>query len=291
MDLSEAIVHALLQGLTTVLPLSETGHQVAARIWLGSDRGLPALSSIAQLGCLVALVVVVRQRLARAFTEGIRGLARPAILQSSEGGRDAVAMVLASLVAATSDILLRPYVSELNATPLVVGAGLLLTAAGLASTTLTPPPRHLTPAAAGALLVGLAHGLAAVPGASRIGAAFIVLRWLGVGGWRAAEAALLMSVPVMALQVARLALETPKVGMLGGGLITLVALLSCAGALLGASLWRALCERNRTVWLSLWLVPLALAVLGYGRALPQPVEQLPVRGDVAHIAPRPSSRC
>lgn len=284
MDLSDAVLHALLQGFTTVLPLSETGHQLAARIWLGGDHSLATLSSVAQLGCLVALLVVARKRAARAFTEGIRGLARPAVLQSTEGGRDAVAVGLASLVAGTSDILLRPYVSDMNVTPVVVGVGLLLTAVGLGSTAFTPPPRHVSPAALGALLVGLAHGLAAVPGASRIGAAFVVLRWLGVGGWRAAEGAMLISVPVMALQGARLALEAPRVGALGVGWFALVVSLSCVAALVGANLWRALCERNRTPLLGLWLVPLALAVLAYGRALPQPVEQLPVKAASAATA-------
>jgi undecaprenyl-diphosphatase len=133
----------------------------------------------------------------------------------------------------------------------------------------------VAPGAAGALLVGLAHGLAIVPGCSRIGAAFVVLRWLGVAQWRAAELALMVSVPVMELGGARLVLERPDFSALDASQMTLAMLLSFVAAALGASWFKALCERHRAAALSLWLVPLSLAILAYSRALPDPMEAIP----------------
>ena len=97
MDLGSAVVYAALKGVTTALPLSDSGHQLAALIWLGRDGELATQMAVAQIGCLLAFFVVVRERLATAFSEGIRGIAQPAKLQSSVGGRDATAVVVASL--------------------------------------------------------------------------------------------------------------------------------------------------------------------------------------------------
>jgi undecaprenyl-diphosphatase len=272
-ELSDAVVFAALHGVTALLPVSASGHQFVARIWLGTPRGLGALEALAELGCLLAMVVITRKRLGRACVEGIRGIARPAVLQSSAGGRDALAILLAALVAAATGLLMRPL-SDINGIPMVAGAGLLLTGVALASTVWAPPARHVAPGALGALVVGLAHGLAVVPGTSQICAAFVALRWLGVGSWRGAEMAMMVSVPVMALTGARLAFVHPDFDALGAAEIALAVTLAFVTASLGATWWKALCERQRSAWLSLWVVPLALAVLAYGRALPDPSEPL-----------------
>jgi undecaprenyl-diphosphatase len=268
--LADAVVFAALQGVTTLLPISASGHQFVARIWLGTPRGLTALQALADLGCLLAMVVVVRRRLGLACLEGIRGLLRPAVIQSSAGGRDALAILVASLVAGATELLVRPQLTSVNEMPLVAGAGLLLTGISLASTAFAPPPRQVAPGALGALLVGLAHGLAMVPGMSRIGAAYVALRWLGIGSWRAAEVAMMVSVPVMALQGARLAFVHPDFAALGSAQLALTVVLAFVTASLAASWWKGLCERRESAWLSLWVLPLGLAVLAYGRALPDP---------------------
>lgn len=278
LDLAKQVAYAAVEGLCGALPLSASGHRIAASVWLGEAEAALALTELAQIGCLAALIVVVRARLASAFAEGIRGIARPSVLQSQSGGRDAIAIAVGSIVAIGVDTGVRPTLSMLNDTPTVAAAGLLLTAAALASTGFAPAPRHLCPTALGAALVGLAHGLASVPGASRIGAAFIVLRWLGVTGWRAAEMAILITIPSLALAAIRLFAEPTT--LLGGGPaageLALAVTVAFVSASVAASWWKLLCERARTPWLGAWLVPLALALIGYGRALPHPTDPLPL---------------
>jgi undecaprenyl-diphosphatase len=276
MDLTHAVGFSALEGLTMVLPLSDSGHQLVARMWLGAGPELDGIHAFAELGCLIAVAIVTRRRLAAALSEGIRGIARPALLQQSGGGRDAIALVLAALTATVSETLLSTWTSPLNAMPVVVGVALMLGAAGLWSTRLAPAPEHTQPNALGALLVGLAHGLAVVPGASQVGAAFVVLRWLGVSGWSAAEMALLVSAPVLAFRAARRWLTHPdwSVGM-SGSEIALVIVVAFSGAALAAAWWRALAEKHRTPLLSMWLVPLGLAVLAYDRALPAMADARP----------------
>lgn len=276
MNLVDAVAHAALEGLTRVLPLSDTGHRLVGQMWLGESRGLGALTRLAEIGCLLALVLTLRGRLGAALSEGIRGIAKPAVLQETDGGRDATALVLAAIVALVTELPLRPLATAANEVPLVVGVGLLATAAGLLSTFLAPAPRYTSPSPAGALLVGLAHGLAVVPGASQIGAAFVMMRWMGISGWNAAELAMLVTIPVLGLRTSLLAFRGLDLSALPVAQIALAVVVAFVTASLAATWWRSLADKSRTPWLSLWLVPLALAVLAYGRALPRPTDHMKV---------------
>ena len=268
MDLLEAVAYAAVQGLGSALPISASGHQLAATIWLGGETEAARLLPVAHFGAVLGVLMVVRRRLVVAFGQGIRSVARPSILQSSAGGRDALAIPVAALVAGALQLWLQPRLAALENVPLVVGVAMLLTAASLLSTTFAPAARHTCPGALGALFAGAAYGLAVVPGASQIGAAFVIMRWLSVERWRAAELALLISVPLIALETTVWFAEQGSAASLFRGQAALTLLVSFLLAALAATWWRALCERRRTAWLNLWLVPLSLALLAYGRALP-----------------------
>lgn len=140
LDLAKQVVYAAIEGLCRVLPVSASGHRVAASVWLGEVEAGIALTRVAQLGCLAALVVVVRTRLGAAFADGIRGIARPSVLQSQTGGRDAIAIAVGAIVAIATEMSLAPILSAVNGTPTVAAAGLLVTAAGLLSTARAPAP-------------------------------------------------------------------------------------------------------------------------------------------------------
>jgi undecaprenyl-diphosphatase len=266
MELAALVLFAALYGLGTVMPVSETGHLVAARVWLGGGRALEPLCTAATAGALVAVILVTRRRLGRALGEGLRGIARPAVLSASEGGRDVTAMVIGAVVMAAVEALLRPWTSPLDATPTAAGVGLLATAAAVASTRLAPAGKAGAPGAGGAFLAGLAGGLAVVPGASRIGAAFVLMRWLGLGGWRAAEMAMMMAVPALALEAAG-RFANGGLEPLGAPSAALGLTIAMVGAALGAAWWRVLCDGERTPWLAAWLGPLGLALVAYGRGV------------------------
>src|SRR5687768_6871425 len=100
MELAELVVFAALLGLGALLPISESGHVVAARVWLGGGRALEPVTLAAGIGVLCAVIVVTRRRLGLALGEGLRGIARPAVLQASDGGRDATALVIGAVVMA-----------------------------------------------------------------------------------------------------------------------------------------------------------------------------------------------
>jgi undecaprenyl-diphosphatase len=280
MNLGLAALHAAIEGFFSTLPLSASGHRLAARIWAGEVRDLPACVAVAQLGCAAAISIVTRARLGAAFAEGIRGIARPSVLNEG-AGRDAVGLAIAALVGAVGHGVASAWSSPLNEVPTVAGAGLLLTAAALASTAWAPSglsPERLGPSPWGAMMVGLAYALAVLPGLSAVAAAYVVARWLGIATWRAAETALVVSFPALAFgSIRSLVADGAPFDSAG---VAIAAVVAFVAALLAASLWRAICERQRTALLALWLLPLALAILGYGRALPHPTTDLPLSASV-----------
>jgi undecaprenyl-diphosphatase len=266
MTLTETVVRAALQAVAVVLPISESAHRALGDLWLGpADRA--ALGGLAaHLGSLLALALLVRGRLGAACAAAGRALRRPTLLAANDAGRDARAVLIAATVSLGLELGLAGPVARLEQQPLCVGAGLFATAAILALTPLAPSPRALTPGPLGAVAVGLAHGLGTVPGASQVGAAFVVLSWLGVRGWRAVELAFLVTVPTLGVAVAREighALATE----LRPSPATVAALAaSTLVGLLGASAWKRIADGNRGLVFLGWIVPLGLAMLGYARA-------------------------
>lgn len=274
MPLLHVAVLAALQGLTEALPVSGSGHGVAARLWLdpGAAGGLPALL---HLGTALGLVVAARRRLAAALGEGVRAIARPTLFRASPAAHDAVTLLIGTVVSLLVSAATLPRVEMWAASPTAAGAGLCAAGLALASTGLLP--RHLGPlgpgagrpgpSLAGAVLVGIAHGLAVFPGASRVGAALTVLLWIGVRPGRAVDLAFLLTVPSLVFAFARHAGQ----GGIDPGVIALGLVLAFLGTLFASGALRTLVERRRLGALALWNLPLGLAMLAYAHALPHAV--------------------
>ncbi|XXX76912.1 undecaprenyl-diphosphate phosphatase [Sorangium sp. So ce134] len=272
MGLVDVAVLAAVDGAAQALPISASGHAAAARLWLRAADGDGWALAAQALAAAAALAVAARQRLLRALGEGARALARPSLFRASPPARDAALLALgaaASLIVATA---LRPYIALWGQAPLAVGLGLLATGAALASTAIAPrrDGRGATdaPSLAGMLAAGAAHGVAALPGGSRVGAALVLLLWLGVRPARAVELALALSIP--ALVASGLAEARALGGPPPGAAAALGLLIAFLSALAAAAALRALAERRRTGALALWVVPLGLAMVAYAHALPGP---------------------
>ncbi|WP_437622555.1 undecaprenyl-diphosphate phosphatase [Sorangium sp. So ce1151] len=272
MGLVDVAVLAAIEGAAQALPISATGHGAAARLWLRAvDGGAWAVAAQA-LAAAAALAIAVRQRLRGALGEGVRGLARPSLFTASPPARDAALLALGAAVSLLVAAALRPYAARWGHAPLATGLGLLATGAALASTAIAPrrADRDETdaPSLAGMIAAGAAHGVAALPGGSRVGAALVLLLWLGVRPARAVELALALSIP--ALLVSGLAEARALHGPVPAAAASLGLLAAFVGAAAGAAALRALAERRRIAALALWIIPLGLAMVAYAQALPGP---------------------
>jgi undecaprenyl-diphosphatase len=262
----EAALLGVLQGLTEFLPVSSSGHLALAEILFGIEEAGLALNVMLHGGTFLATLLVLRRQVAPAVVDGVRGLVRPAFFRNTPGGRDALVVLLASLPTAMIGFSIRDFVEEWTHSPLVVGLGFVVTTCLLLSTRWARIGRDEVPTAFGAVLIGIAQGLAVMPGISRSGATITLALWLGVRPDRAFELSMLMSLPAIVgavlLTVADAGGDTELwIAFIGA----VVAFLSGVGALF---LLRRLVIRGHFSLFSLWVLPLAVATLALARAWP-----------------------
>ncbi len=194
MEPLQALILALLQGLTEFLPISSSAHLIIPSLVLGwPDQGM-AFDVAVHVGTLLAVVVYYRRDLtdmAMAFvTPGTAG---------AESQRQLVFMLaLATVPAVVVGFLADNYIeSHFRTLPVIATTtlvfGLLL---GLADR--DAGSRHAALGLRIALLIGLAQTLALVPGVSRSGVTITAALLLGLSRHESARFSFLLSIPVIA---------------------------------------------------------------------------------------------
>lgn len=192
-----AALLGLLQGVTEFLPVSSSGHLAAAGLVFEIPEMSLALVVLLHLGTLLATVAVMHAELRQLAVASLRGLSAPRAFAATDDGRLLVNLVVASGVTVAVAFGLRDAVDAMSSSALVVGCGGLVTAGVLWSTRSSRGARDtLTPALAA--WVGLAQGIAVVPGVSRSGMTIGCAMALGLSGPAAFRFSFLLSVPVIA---------------------------------------------------------------------------------------------
>ena len=236
MPLLHIVVLALIQGLTEFLPISSSGHLVLIPIVTGwQDQGL-TIDVAVHVGTLAAVALYFW----RDLTGLASGLARLAVGRGGPEARLALHLVVATLPLVGLGIVVYGVLGSGVMRQVTViawatfGFGLLLLVADRFSVTV----RRLEHMTLGhALFVGLAQGLALIPGTSRSGITITAARMLGYERREAARFALLMSIPAIlgagTLAAYDIYLEpSPALGLdalLAAGLAFVVALAAIAG--------------------------------------------------------------
>jgi undecaprenyl-diphosphatase len=264
--LPEVLLLGVVQGVASVFPISSDGHLALLQMLLGSEADA-ATSVFLYLGTLAAIVLVLRKRVTSALVEGTRGVLHPSLLKDTQGGRDAVTVVLATIPTAVLSLSLKGLAELWSSSPTMVGACCLASALALGSTYWAPRGEKDTPSPLGAVLMGVAQGCAVLPGFSRTAATLAVLLWVGVRGERALELSFLAAIPA----ICGAALLEARHGLLGDD----SDLVLCAGTavtlvfgLLAFRILRSLVARRVVSVFALYLVPLGVATVAWGYARP-----------------------
>ncbi len=215
LELFEAILLGIVQGLTEFLPVSSSGHLLLGQYFLGLDQdrfGLPFDVAL-HLGTLVAVISFFWRdllRMARAF---VRSLA-PRGRNLADPDQRLAYLILASTVpAAVIGFFLEDFFETAVRSPWVVVFNLVLV--GILFIVAEAVGRRSRRAEKlrlwEAFGIGLAQAAALVPGVSRSGATITLGLFLGLRREEAARFSFLMSVPIIAgagsLQLAEVASE------------------------------------------------------------------------------------
>jgi undecaprenyl-diphosphatase len=261
-DMGTAIVLGAVQGVTEFLPISSDGHVALGAMLFGVSDEMP-LSMVVMLhvGTLVATIIAFREDLTLLAKGAWSGVRQPRAYLASPDGRLVTGIVVASAPTALIGLLLEDRVEGFSRVPWIVGACLLASALVVFATRRGGGDAEVLPPWQ-ALLVGVAQGLAVMPGLTRSGSTIAVAMMLGLSGPAAFRFSFLLSLPAIAGATLLKARDTQELAALGPGVI--------AGALTAlivgyvALRWlRALVRQGRFWTFALYLVPLGLGVIAW----------------------------
>ena len=199
MDILQAVVLGIIQGLTEFLPVSSSGHLEIAKAIFG-DQSMPAESMLMTVilhgATALSTLVVYRKEVAQIF----KGLFA---FKNNDEFQFSIRIVLSMIPAAVIGVLFDEQIEQLfSGQILLVGAmlgvtGLLLFLADRAKRT------EKDVSLASAVIIGIAQAIAILPGISRSGATISTAVLLGIDKTKSARFSFLMVVPLILGKMAK----------------------------------------------------------------------------------------
>lgn len=213
MELVDAVILGLVQGITEFLPVSSTGHLVLVREWLSIDEvnGL-AFDSVLHFATTAAVMLYFWSDIWSLMQVGLRKLSRLPVNE-----RDITllyALIIGTIPAAVLGFFLETLISDYLRTSLIV-AGVLFTASVFFMYTewrYYLRPAHGVLTIRKGLLIGCYQALALIPGMSRSGATLAGGMLLGLSRYEAARFSFLLAIPITLGAGSKMLIELLKEG-------------------------------------------------------------------------------
>jgi undecaprenyl-diphosphatase len=197
-DLFQAIVLGIVQGLTEFLPISSSAHQRIVPALLGWDDPGAAFTAVTQLGTEAAVLIYFRHELWAIVTTWLRSLREPA-LRSHSDARLGWYLIVATIPIGILGLAFEEQI-ETGARNLWL-VGTVLIVFGLVLGYADRSGRHERKieqlSTRDGILIGLAQSLALIPGVSRSGATMSAGLLLGLQRPAAAKFGFLLAIPAV----------------------------------------------------------------------------------------------
>lgn len=201
MNLLQALLLGIVEGLTEFLPVSSTGHLTIVEKLLGlrlDDPGVTAFTALIQVGAIVAVLLYFRRDISALASAWFRGLRTPAERQRLEY-RLAWYVILGSIPIGVVGFLARHLISGSLRNLWVVVAGLvgwslfMFLAERVGAKDRGESSLNLTDT----VVIGLVQCLALIPGVSRSGATISAGLFRGLDRVTATRLAFFLSIPAL----------------------------------------------------------------------------------------------
>lgn len=206
MTILEAIVLGILQGITEFLPVSSSGHLVLMQHFLGIKKSQVFFDVMLHFGTLGAVIIVyyrliqslVRTSFSTLFQIGFYQHPRLTI-NSTPGLKLIWFLLLGSIPTGLIALLFKSSLEAIFGKPMVVAVMLIVTGLILQLSRFGQKPLQVeTPLRAWHTpLIGIAQGLAIIPGISRSGSTISISLLLGLSPQVAAQYSFLLSIPAI----------------------------------------------------------------------------------------------
>ncbi len=186
MNIIEAILLGVLQGITEFLPISSSGHLVIGQRLLGISTPGLTFEIAVHLGSLLSIVFVFWKDLIGILTS----------LRDYSTQKLILAIIVGTLPAVLVGLYLMDAVEAAFTSLTVVGIALLITGTALIFSRWSKTITNTVSPFSG-LLIGVAQALAITPGISRSGATITTALFLGVDRSTAARFSFLLAIPAI----------------------------------------------------------------------------------------------
>ncbi|MBP3191314.1 undecaprenyl-diphosphate phosphatase [Natronogracilivirga saccharolytica] len=231
MDIIQAILLGLLQGITEFLPVSSSGHLALGRALLGRDLE-PGITFeiVVHFGSFCSIVVYFRKKIWEILTDIFKSFSPSGIRSKrfiSDGNTQLSYIILLSMIpAGLVGFTMKENIEAIFLNPFFVSCMLLVTGTLLFSTKFVGNPEKDVDVKRG-ILVGVAQAFAILPGISRSGSTISVSLFSGMSRQKAANFSFLMVLPVLAgamllemIEIAETGIEMTAVISLFAGYLT-----------------------------------------------------------------------
>lgn len=232
----ETIFLGIVQGLTEFLPVSSSGHLVIFENLLGMKEPEILLDASLHLGTLIAVCIYFRKDLVNMVTE-LWSFVSPSSNKEDlkPNARLAMMVVLGTVPTAIIGLAFKDSIEKAFGSLFVVGIMLLITGV-IVGITRFIPKAHCTATRVGpliALAIGVAQGLAIMPGISRSGSTIVCALLLGLDRELAGRFSFLLAIPAIlgavvlqldADAIQRVGVAPLILGLVSSGIIGFLAL-------------------------------------------------------------------
>jgi undecaprenyl-diphosphatase len=185
LNIFQAILLGMIQGITEWLPISSSGHLVLAQEYLNLSVPL-VFDVLLHFGTVVVILFVFRKEISQ--------IIKP-YLHRDFSDKTGLYIIWASIPVALVGFFLHDQIKAMFSSTLTVGVALLIT--GLFLFTSERFKRSENLSAINSMLIGVAQALAIIPGISRSGATISVSLLSGIERKRAASFSFLLAGPAI----------------------------------------------------------------------------------------------
>jgi len=229
MDIVQAIILALIQGLTEFLPISSSGHLILPSEVLGwPDQGL-AFDVAVHAGTLLAVLLYFRQDVADIVCGSVKSLSG----NVTPSGRLGLCITIATIPAGLAGLFFNDLIETHARTSAVIASTTIIFGLLLAwADTKRGASDIYAFSMKAALIVGCAQALALIPGTSRSGITITAALVLGFSRDASARFSFLMSIPIILLSAMYKGLELFSQAQVDWFLITVGVAVSAVSAYL-----------------------------------------------------------
>lgn len=269
MDIWQAIVLGAVQGFAEFLPVSSSGHLILMGRWLGVDESAGGLffDVMLHIGTLLPVLIVFFKDILELFKRTETPLADGTVKKSFLFNEKMWFLVLATIPAALTGVLLGDVVEGAFYRGDILSACLLaltflLTAGELFLSEIISKKKEkaLPLSVKSSIVMGLAQGVAIVPGLSRSGTVISSGCIYGLKREENASFAFLMSIPVILGAAAISTLKVIKNGVVIDPLPLIFGVLTAAiTGYLAIKVMLKVIKKANYKWFSLYLVIMAIA--------------------------------